>query len=158
MSYPPPPPPGHEPPPSGSGENPPPAGGAGGYPPPPPGGGGGYPAPPAGGGGYAQPQTSQKALWSLIVGIVSSVVALCCGFFGLPLGIAGIVAIFLGNSGKKDIRASGGQQTGEGMAKAGVILGIVAIVLAVLATVWLIYLISVGEGLNTDYNFDSNSG
>jgi len=147
MSYPPPPPPGHEPPPSGSGENPPPAGGAGGYPPPPPGGGGGYPAPPAGGGGYAQPQTSQKAVWSMVAGIASLPFAVCCA----PIGFVGIVGFILGRSAKKDIAESGGQKTGGGMAQAGVVMGIIGTVLAVLATIWLVYVIATGGGA---YNFD----
>jgi putative exporter of polyketide antibiotics len=88
--------------------------------PPPPDPSGGY------GGGYAQPRTNQKALWSMILGIVALV---CCGVF------AGIPALILGNSAKKEITASGGAQTGAGMAQAGVILGIIAIVLSVLGLI-----------------------
>lgn len=146
MSYPPPPPPGGEPPPGGQ---PPPPPGGGSYSTPP--GGGGYPPPP-GGGGYAQPQSSQKALWSLIVGIISLPLAFCCG----PLGLVGIAAFVLGNGANRDIRASGGQQSGEGMAKAGVILGIIAIVLSVLTTAWLVYVISTGADYY--YNFDTGTG
>ena len=75
-------------------------------------------------GGYAQPQTNQKALWSMILGILGLV---CCGLF------AGVPALLLGNMAKKEIAASGGAQTGDGMAKAGVILGIIAIVWSVLS-------------------------
>ncbi len=107
MSYPPPPPPGND---------------------PPPGGGGGYPPPPGGGGGYAQPQTNQKALWSMVLGILGLV---CCGIF------AGIPALILGNLARKDIASAGGMQTGEGMAKAGVILGIISIVFSVIALILL---------------------
>ena len=71
------------------------------YTPPPP--------PPPGPGGYAMPQTNQKALWSMILGILSLV---CCGL------LAGIPALILGNSAQKEIAASGGAQSGEGMAKA----------------------------------------
>lgn len=85
-------------------------------PPPPP--------PMPGYGGYAQPQTNQKALWSMILGIVGLV---CCGLF------AGVPALILGNMAKKEIGASGGAQTGSGMAKAGVILGIIAIVWSVIS-------------------------
>lgn len=86
-------------------------------PPPPP----GQPGP--GGYGYqAVPQTNQKALWSMIVGLVSLV------FCGIVLGI---VAIVLGSSARKEIAASGGMQTGEGMAKAGVILGAIGIVVTI---------------------------
>ncbi|TCI99792.1 DUF4190 domain-containing protein [Aeromicrobium sp. IC_218] len=89
--------------------------GSGGDVPPPPPGGYGY-----GDGGYgAPPEQNKKALWSMILGIVG---LLCCG-------IAGIVAIVLSNTAKKEIAASGGRQTGAGMATAGLVLGIVAIVL-----------------------------
>ena len=91
--------------------------------PPPPGGGGGYPPP---GGGGAQPGTNKKALWSMILGIVS---ILCCGL------LAGIPAIILANMGKKEINASGGLQTGGGMATAGLVLGIISIGLTILSVI-----------------------
>lgn len=87
-------------------------------PPPPPEAPGGY--------GYAQPKTNQKAIWSLVLGILGLV---CCGF------VAGIPALILGNIAKKEIAASGGAETGAGMAQAGFILGIIAIVLGVLGLV-----------------------
>lgn len=76
------------------------------------------------GSGYAQPKTSQKALWALILGILGLV---CCGL------LAGIPALVLGNVAKKEIAASGGMQTGEGMATAGVVLGIISIALSILS-------------------------
>lgn len=90
-------------------------------PPPPPGMPGGY-----GTGGYAQPQNNKKALWSMILGIVGLV---CCGL------LAGIPALVLGSMAKKEIDASGGAQTGRGMATAGVVLGIIAIVVSVLSII-----------------------
>lgn len=104
-----------------------------GSPPPPPGGGGGYGAPPPPGGGYgaqqpgfggAQPSQSVMALISLITGIVG--ILSCCCF------IPSAAAVVLGVLGKKEIAESGGQKTGEGLAKAGLILGIVGLVLGVL--------------------------
>lgn len=67
------------------------------------------------------PQQNQKALWSMIIGIVGLV---CCG-------LAGIVAIILSVQSKKEIEASGGQQSGSGLATAGLVLGIIALVLMV---------------------------
>ena len=86
------------------------------------------PPPPPPGGGYGQPVygapapggTSKKATWALVTGILG---ILCCG----PLGI---VAIILGRSAEQEIQTSG--QGGAGMAKAGFILGIVALALLVL--------------------------
>jgi hypothetical protein len=85
-------------------------------PPPPPDPSSGY------GYGYGVPRTSQKAIWALVTGLIGLI---CCS----P---AGIVALILGNSAKKEIATSGGAQTGAGMAQAGVILGIIAIVLMIL--------------------------
>ncbi len=79
-------------------------------PPPPPG------TPPYGAPGQPAP-TNQKAVWSLVLGILGLV---CCGF------ITGIPALILGRSAQAEITATG--QGGAGMAKAGVILGIIAIV------------------------------
>ena len=82
-------------------------------PPPPPPPGYGAPQPPYG----AQPAgTSQKAIWSLVTGILG---LLCCS----PLGI---VAILLSRSAQDEIGRTG--QGGAGLAKAGFILGIVALV------------------------------
>ena len=73
-------------------------------PPPPPSGNFGQPP--------AAPGNNPKALWAMISGIFS---LLCCG----PLGI---LALVLGLSAKKEIQASGGAQTGGGMATAGIVL------------------------------------
>lgn len=88
-----------------------------------------YPPPPSDpsgygyGGGYAQPVTNKKAIWSLVLGILSLV---CCGF------LAGVPAIILGSSAKREIESSGGMQAGGGMAQAGFILGIISVVLGLI--------------------------
>ncbi|HSQ17106.1 MAG TPA: DUF4190 domain-containing protein [Anaerolineales bacterium] len=69
------------------------------------------------------PPTSTNAIISLVAGIV--------GLFFLPV-IGGIVAILTGNSAKKEIANSGGTVGGEGLAKAGVIIGWVGLILWVL--------------------------
>lgn len=90
----------------------------------------GPPPPDAGGyGGYARPRTNQKAVWALVLGILS---ILCCGLF------AGIPALVLGNGAKKDIAASGGAETGSGMAQAGVVLGIISLALTALYVILLV--------------------
>lgn len=109
-------------------------------PPPPPGS-----FPPAPGGYGPAPVNSQKALWSMILGILSIV---CCGFF------TGIPAIILGNQAKREIAASGGAQTGDGMAKAGVITGIIGSVLFVLAGVLYGILFATGA-LTLEGTFDT---
>ncbi|WP_344771378.1 DUF4190 domain-containing protein [Aeromicrobium panaciterrae] len=93
----------------------------GGYPPPPP--GAGMPAP----GNYGMPpQQNKKAMWSMILGIISP---LCCGI------ILGPVAIILSRQAKTEISYSRGQQTGEGMATAGLVLGIIGTIVWTLMTI-----------------------
>jgi hypothetical protein len=125
-------------------------------PPPPPEGFGQQPSDPYGQpqGGYGQqppaygmpqygggaPQGSnQKALWALILGIVSIV---CC--LGL---LAGIPAIILSRIADKEIAATG--QGGAGMAKAGLILGIIGIILS------LLWGIAIGVG-GLSFNFSTS--
>jgi len=134
MSYPPPPP--HDPDDSGSTPPPPPPpppyGAAPppyGAPPPP---GYGYPA----GGGYAVPSSNQKALWSMILGILS---LFCCGV------ITGVVAVVLAQQAKREIAASGGMQSGAGQAQAGFVLGIIGIALTVIGLIAYVGLAATGN-------------
>ena len=62
----------------------------------------------------------------MILGIIG---ILCCGFF------TGIPALILGNQAKSEIRASSGSQTGEGMATAGFVMGIISIVFGVISVI-----------------------
>ena len=95
-------------------------------PPPPP----GY-----GAGGYQQPPPSQdtsgKAIASLVLGIAGF---LCC-----PI-ICSTIAIVLGKQAQSEI-ALNPTLGGEGLAKAGFILGIVGLALGVLGLVFYIILI-----------------
>jgi prepilin-type processing-associated H-X9-DG protein len=66
-------------------------------------------------------KTSGLAVWSLVLGIAG--IALCLGpLTGIPALIMGIIAL-------KNIRSSGGRQTGEGMAMGGVITGGISFVM-----------------------------
>jgi hypothetical protein len=106
------------PPPGGYG---PPPGGYDSAPPPPPGYGyGGYGSQPAG--------NNKKAIWSLVLGILGIV---CCGFF------TGIPALILGKQAQSEIDASGGAQTGRGLATAGFVLGIISIVFGIIGVILL---------------------
>ncbi|KRC63482.1 hypothetical protein ASE12_01125 [Aeromicrobium sp. Root236] len=80
-------------------------------------------------------------MWSMILGIIGIV---CCGFF------TGIPALILSSQAKSEIRASGGSQTGQGMATAGFVLGIISIVFGV------INIILLATGV-IDYNFSTSS-
>lgn len=71
---------------------------------------------------YRQPENSGKAVASLVISIVSLFV---CMFLG-------IVGIVLGHLALKDIRDSGGALTGDGLAKAGIIIGWIDVALSIL--------------------------
>jgi hypothetical protein len=62
-----------------------------------------------------------KAIASLVLGIIGVLQ-------GCPL-IFSIIALILGYQARNEIAASGGWQTGESLAKAGIILGWVGLVL-----------------------------
>ena len=90
-------------------------------PPPPPGYGG-----PQGGYGAVPQGTNQKAVWSLVTGILS---LLCCGI------LFGPVALFLSNNAKSEMGSTG--QQGAGLATAGMVLGIIGTLLGVLQIILL---------------------
>jgi hypothetical protein len=71
----------------------------------------------------ATPQTEDKAVISLVLGILSLV--------GMSI-LAGIPAIILGKMSRDNIRASSGRLGGEAMATAGIIMGWISVGLAVL--------------------------
>jgi hypothetical protein len=80
-----------------------------------------------------QPATNGKATAALWTGVGSLVLTFCCG-----AGIVGIVAIVLGFIARGEIKRSGGQQTGEGMALAGIITGAIALVFGLAIVVFVI--------------------
>ena len=63
-------------------------------------------------------KTNTMATWSLVLSIV----------FLIVLGILEIIPIVLGYQARKEIKASRGYQTGDGMALAGIVLGWVGLV------------------------------
>ena len=71
-----------------------------------------------------------KAIASMVLGIF--------GIFSFPI-ISSIIALVLGVQARREIAASGGWQTGESMAKAGIILGWVGI--AIYSLLFLILII-----------------
>ena len=81
------------------------------------------PAPPSGGG------SSGRATTSLILGILGII---CCGLLA-P------IAWYLGSQELQAIAAGQSPAGGEGLAKAGKILGIIGTVLLVLGVVWIFF-------------------
>jgi hypothetical protein len=91
-----------------------------GYPQPP----AAYSPPPGAGYGYAaSPPTDGRAIAALVVGIVAGA-GICA--YGVVAVILGPIAIYLGLSSQRRIRAGGGALGGGGMAMAGWIIGMVA--------------------------------
>ena len=75
------------------------------------------------------PAKSNQPTLALVLGILS---ILCCGLLG-P------VAWYLGSQELKKIAAGASPAAGEGMAKAGMILGIIGTVLLVLSLLWIFF-------------------
>ncbi len=61
-----------------------------------------------------------------------AIAALCCGIAGFLCIIPAILGIIFGFVAKNQIRASGFTQRGDGMATAGIVLGIIWIALSVI--------------------------
>lgn len=117
-------------------------------PPTPPGGYGyapGYPPYPV-----ATPAVSGRAVAVLVLGI-ASLVGLC--MYGLTV-VCAIVALALAPGANREIRASNGWKTGEGMVKAGVICSWICIALAVVGILAIVALFVVAAN---DPSFASSS-
>ena len=100
-----------------------------------------YPA-----GGYGQPPAQPNntlGLIAMITGIVGIVLAICCSFLGVIVGAAAVVLGFLGRK-----KVQEGQANNDGQAKAGLICGIVAVVLGIVMII-----LSLALNLNTPTSF-----
>ena len=79
-------------------------------------------------GGYAGPVTSSKAIWSLVLALVGPC---CCTF------VFGIVAIILGLQARNEIRDFPERYKGDGLALAGIIIGIFDVVMGIVVPILL---------------------
>lgn len=84
-------------------------------------------------GGQPAP-THGSATTALVLGILSLVV---CGPLGIP-------AFIIGRRAEREVKMSQGQLSGEGLAKAGWIMGLIAMILMVLAILLIILLVAIG--------------
>ena len=83
----------------------------------------------------AVPASNNRPTIILVLGILGIV---CCGLLA-P------VAWFMGSAELKSIRSGSSPAAGEGLAKAGMILGIIGSVLLILSLLWIFF--SLGYGL-----------
>ena len=74
-------------------------------------------------------KTSTRAIVSLILAIVALPAISCFGCGGIVFGVA---AVLVGISARRQIAASDGMETGDGLARAGIIIGAIAGVLGLL--------------------------
>lgn len=98
----------------------------------------------------AAPPTDGQAIAALVLGIL--------GLAGVCPIVGSIAAIVMGRSAEKRIEASGGTIGGEGLAKAGWILGIVGIALGVLFLLFFLVVLAIGAAITIPLiNMDINS-
>jgi hypothetical protein len=91
----------------------------------------GYPPPPA------TPRQNGLAVASLVLGIVSLACSQC---------ITALPGVILGHIALRQIRASGGTETGEGMAIGGLVCGYISIGITVLVVLVYVLFILLGLG------------
>jgi hypothetical protein len=87
-------------------------------------------------------QTNGLSVASLVLGIV------------WVLGIGSILAVIFGFVARKQIKDSGGRQTGEGLALAGIILGFVGVFGLIL---WIVLIAAVANTVEHCHNVSPNS-
>ena len=80
----------------------------------------------------ALPRNDGRAIASLVLGIVSLA---CAGYLGILLAVP---AVALGVRARRAIAASNGWRRGDGMAVAGIVLGIIGIVISIVSIVFLL--------------------
>jgi hypothetical protein len=90
----------------------------------------------------AGPRTNTMAILSLVLSLVSC-------------GVGSIAAVILGHMAKRQIAESGGMETGEGLATAGLIIGYIGLALTVVGVVvWAIAIATI----DTTNDFDNDFG
>lgn len=103
-----------------------------------------------------RPRASGLAIASLVLGIASLT---CSGVVGI---IVAPIALVFGVRARRTISQSNGWRTGDGMAVAGIVLGVIGIVISVVYLVFLLrnphFLQDLVNNLNTTTTTVSSSG
>ena len=103
---------------------------------------------PYGQGQYAQPENHPQAVTALVLGILSLVM---CGLF------TGIPAMIIGRKATREIRGSGGRYSGDGMATAGFVTGLISTLITGLAFVFVVLVFIFGGVLTSVFDSTCNS-
>jgi hypothetical protein len=97
--------------------------------------------------GYAPvPATNGKATASMITGVSTLVLSWCCG-----LGLLGVVAVYLGLRARTEIRLAGGAESGEGLAVAGIVTGVLAALIGLITVVLVVLVVVTGRAAFMQY-------
>lgn len=100
---------------------------------------------PSEGGPYAQPIAYRQPVQSKTNGM--AIASLVLGILWIG-GLGSVLAVIFGYLGKNQINASGGTESGRGLAIAGIVLGIVGIVGAI---AWLLLIVAVASTSTPTY-------
>jgi hypothetical protein len=85
--------------------------------------------------------TNGSAIASLVLGIV--------GLTGFPV-IPSILALVFGYRARREIAQAAGTQSGLGLAKAGIVLGWIGVILTGLVMMFIIWAVVISVGFNVD--------
>ncbi|GAA1732911.1 DUF4190 domain-containing protein [Aeromicrobium alkaliterrae] len=99
---------------------------------------------------YAAAPTNQKAIWAMVLGIVSIFGAACFYVGGFLMGIP---AIILGVMARKEVARSQGRQEGGGFAVAGLVTGIIGLVINLLIVALFIVLFATDGFGSSDWYY-----
>jgi hypothetical protein len=95
---------------------------------------------------YSAKPIEGRAIAALVVGLFSPIAA---AFYGFPGFAAGVAAVFLGLNARSRIKKSGGVLGGSGLALAGLLVGIVGIVVGLAWGLFLLALFMAMTGTST---------
>jgi hypothetical protein len=98
--------------------------------------------------GYGSPPSHNQAVTSLVLGILSLVM---CGF------VTGIPAMVIGRRATREIRAAGGQRSGDGLATAGFVTGLIGTLITGVSALLVILVFIFGGVLNNMFQQTCNS-
>jgi hypothetical protein len=87
------------------------------------------------------PTQHPQAITALVLGILGAVFGVSCGVGGL-FGIGGIV---LGRRARREIDAEPGRFTGRGAATAGIVTGIIGLVVGVLYAIFIVAMFTISD-------------